>query len=202
MKYDPRELLRSFDRLAPRERMLLSVALVSTVAISFYSFVWDPFQVNRELVVRRIQVKEKDLQAIQRQRDLYFELDRKLQASQAATSEGDPDFNLFAYVQTAISQAVAREHITSLNPSNKNIGTDYLEQQVDIKLQQVGLQQIVDLVYRVEKGEHPLRFSRLQVKKRFSDIYNFDVSATVSLIKNVAKSQEKAPEKPAERVAG
>jgi len=100
-------------------------------------------------------------------------------------AQGDQNFSLFAYLDNAVGQTVGREHVTSMNPSSKNIGSDYQEQMVEIHLTQINLQQLVDLMYRIEKGDHPLRFSRLQVKKRYNDIRNFDVAATVSLLKAV-----------------
>jgi phage anti-repressor protein len=46
----------------------------------------------------------------------------------------------------------------------------------------VSLKQLVDMLYRIEKGTHQLRVTRLQVKKRFKDPHSFDVTATVSMI--------------------
>jgi general secretion pathway protein M len=186
MAYDPRQLLGYYNRLAPRERVLVGVAAVSVLAISLYSFVWEPLQTSREQLTRRIAAKERDLSEIQRERDMYLDVQRRLEANRAAFTEGD--FNLFAYLQGEISQAVSKEHIISMNPSTKTIGTEYQEDMVEIKLQQLSLPQIVDLVYRVEKGERPLRFSRLQIKKRFNDIWNFDVGATVTLLKAAGPS--------------
>ncbi len=186
MKYDPRQILNYYARLAPRERLLLAVASLSTLLIFLYSFVWDPLQANRELLVKRIAKKEHELVEIQNKRDEYLEKVRRLAASQSAIPELDPKFpGLFAYLQTTIAQAVPHDHIVSMNPSNKNIGTDFQEDLVEVKLTQISLPQLVDMMYRVEKGEPPLRFSRLTVKKRFNDIHNFDVTATVSLLKAV-----------------
>ncbi len=186
MTYDPRALLNYYSRLAPRERLLLGVAGLSMVLISLYSFVWDPLQTNRTLLANRIAKKERELVEIQNKRDDYLEKVRQLAANQAAIPELDPKFpGLFAYLQTIIAQAVPHEHIVSMNPSNKNVGTDFQEDLVEVKLNQISLPQLVDLMYRVEKGEPPLRFSRLSVKKRYNDIRNFDVVATVSLIKVV-----------------
>ena len=184
MKYDPRQLLTYYNRLAPRERILLALAAVSMTLISLYSFVWDPLQTSRAHLVTRIAKKEKEMSEIQRERDVYLDVLRQLEANQSSVSEGDASFNLFAYLQNAISQAVTREHITSMNPSTKSV-SGYQEDLVEIKLTQITLQQLVDLLYRVEKGDHPLRFGRLQVKKRTNDIRNFDVTATVSLLKAV-----------------
>lgn len=186
MKYDPRQMLTYYSRLAPRERLLLGVAALSLVLISLYSFVWDPLQATTQQMARRITTKQKELAEIQKQRDTYLDLLRKLEANQAAIEQNDPNFSLFAYLDSTISQAVGHEHVTSMNPSDKNIGNDYQEKLVEIRLTQISLQQLVDLLYRVEKGDHPLRFSRLQIKKRYNDIYNFDVAATVSLLKAVS----------------
>lgn len=182
MTYDPRVYVANYlNRLAPRERLLLIVAVVSVVLISLYSFVWEPLRSGQELLVRRIATREKELADVQRQRDTYLRLVRALESNKAAISEGDPNFNMLAHLQTAIAQVVSKEHVQSMNPSTKVRG-DYQEQQVEIKLTQVSLQQLVDLLYRIEKGDHPLRFSRLQLKKRINDVRNFDVAATVSLL--------------------
>jgi type II secretory pathway component PulM len=185
MKYDPRALFGSFSRLAPRERLLLGLAALSVVAISLYSFVWDPVQANRALTERRIKTKRDDLREILKQRDVYLDLLRRLEANKAAISPTDPSFSLFAYLDNTIAQAVGREHVTSMNPFSKNIGNEYQEESVEIKLTQINLAQLVDLLYRVEKGDRQLHFSRLTIKKRYNDNFNFDVVATVSLLKAV-----------------
>lgn len=185
MNYDPRQLLNYYNRLAPRERVLLLVATVSVLLISFYSFFWEPLQASRELLARRIVAKQKELAEIQKQRMTYLDILRRIEASKTVLEHGDPKFSLFAYLDSTIAQAVGRDHISSMNPSEKTIGTDYQEKLVEIRLTQISLPQLVDLLYRVEKGEHPLRFSRLQVKKRLNDVYHFDVLATVSLVKAV-----------------
>jgi hypothetical protein len=38
------------------------------------------------------------------------------------------------------------------------------------------------MMYRIEKGTHQLRVSRMQVKKKAKDPQSFDVTATVSMI--------------------
>lgn len=188
MKYDPRLLLSSYARLAPRERLLLGTAALSVVLISLYSFVWEPLQASRTRIAQRITMKEKDLAEIQKERQAYLELQRRIETNQAALNPGDPSFSLFPYLNAAVGQAVGREHVTSMNPADKNIpGTDFQEQLVEIHLTQISLPQLVDIMYRIEKGDHPLRFSRLQIKKRHNDIRNFDVSATVSVLKAVTQ---------------
>jgi hypothetical protein len=184
MNLDPRPLFADYyARLAPRERLLVGALIVVVVGIGIYSVVWEPLQVSREQLERRIEKTSRDLKDIQSTRDEYYRLARSVEANQASISKEDPDFNLFSYLQNTVTQAVSRDRITSMNPTTQDVNEEFQKELVEIKLTQINLEQLVAIVYSIEKGEHPLRFSRLQVKKRRDDIYNFDVTATVSLLK-------------------
>jgi type II secretory pathway component PulM len=187
MNLDPRPAIATYyARLAPRERILLGLLAVTTLAIGTYSLIWEPMQENRALLEGRIEKAERDLNDIHRTRDEYYRLMRSIEANQASISKEDPNFNLFSYLQNTVTKAVSRDRITSMNPTTQEMNEEFQKELVEIKLSQVNLEQLVAIVYSIEKGEHPLRFSRLQIKKRRDDIYNFDVTATVSLLKAVA----------------
>jgi type II secretory pathway component PulM len=193
MRFDWSLIRRYFDRLAPRERLLLLLAGIATVAIGLYSFVWDPLHASAEQLSRRISLRERELQEILRQREYYLELLRQLEAY-GDISEVDPNFNLLGYLQGVVTGAISRDKITSLNPTTrpKAEAPEFVEEMVEIKLAGVSLAQIVDLLHRVEKGDHPLHFSRVAVKKRVNDPYSFDVQATVAVLKQAEKPAEKA----------
>jgi len=183
MALDPRELFNFYQRLSPRERLLLVLAVGSVAIISLYSFVLDPLVSGREMLHKRIAAREKDLAEIQVQRGRYLDMLRQLEASQAVLVKTEPGFSLFAYLQNAVAQVVSREHIASMNPTDKNLSDEYQQQSVEIKLTGVSLDQLVSVMYRIEKGDVALHISRLQVKKRYNDPHSFDITATVSLLK-------------------
>ncbi|MBI4516057.1 MAG: type II secretion system protein M [Deltaproteobacteria bacterium] len=183
MAFDPREMFNFYQRLSPRERFLLALALGSVLVISLYSFVWDPLVAGRAALQRRIATREQDMAAIQTQRSRYLELLRQMEASQAVLMRTDQNFSLFAHLQSAVTQVISREHIQSMNPSDKNLTDEYQEQTVEIKLSAITLEQMVNMLYRIEKGDQPLRVARLQVKKRYNEPRSFDIVATVSLLK-------------------
>ncbi|HVN87848.1 MAG TPA: type II secretion system protein GspM [Candidatus Binatia bacterium] len=183
MAFDPRQMVNFYQRLSPRERLLLVLAVGSVVLISLYSFVFDPLVSGREALQKRIVAREKDLAEIQVQRVRYLEMLRQIEANQAVLVRTEPNFSLFAHLQNAVTQVLSREHIASMNPTDKNLSDEYQEQSVEIKLTAVTLQQLVDVMYRIEKGDVGLRISRLQVKKRYNDPQNFDITANVSLLK-------------------
>jgi type II secretory pathway component PulM len=183
MAFNSREIFNFYQRLSPRERLLLGLAVGSVLAISLYSFVWDPLVSGRQALERRIVAREKDLKVMEAERTRYLELKRQVEASQAVLVKTDQNFSLFAHLQNAVAQVIERSHIQSMNPSDKNLSDEYQEQAVEIKLTAVNLEQLVNMLYRIEKGNPQLHVSRLQVKKRYNDPHSFDIVATVSLLK-------------------
>lgn len=171
------------DRLAPRERVLLGLAGVVGLLLVLYAFVWDPLQQERDAAAQRIARSESNLAEIQRLRDAYFDTLRRIEVNQAAIASTDERFNLFSYVQSTVRKAISADRISSMNPSTKEISPSFVEERVEIKINQIDLEALTDLIYRIEKGTTPLRFSRVQIKKRRDDLYNFDVTATVSVLK-------------------
>jgi hypothetical protein len=79
---------------------------------------------------------------------------------------------------------VTREKILAMAPSSKTIGNEFVEDSVEMRLSGVTLQQVVGLLFEVENAPAPLRVSRIQMKKRLNEQYNFDVTVVVSAIKS------------------
>ncbi len=172
-----------FAGLAPRERALLGVLGIVAPLLLVYAFIWDPLQQRQEVLAREITRAERNLVEIERLRGSYLETLRRIEANQAAISQSDEKFNLFSYVQGTVQRAISADRISSMNPSTKEVNKDFVEERVEIKINQIPIDALVDLIYRIEKGTTPLRFSRLQVKKRKDETFTFDVTATVSLLK-------------------
>lgn len=193
MNLDPRPQIDAYlSRLTARERILLGVMAVTVVLLGLYQFVWLSLSDGRQQLQTRIARREKDIVKMQQQRDTLLDLKRRIKANESAIAKPDENFNLFGYVQTTVAGAVSREKIASMNPSTKDLTPQFQEERVDIKLQQVSLEQILKLLHKVEKGERALRFSRLQIKKRRDDEFSFDVTATVSLLKAVTPAEGEA----------
>jgi general secretion pathway protein M len=188
MKFEWRQGLNFYQRLSSRERLLVGVAGGAVILISLYSFVWDPLVQAGEGVRKRIAQKQRELDQIQTMREHYLELVRQFEASQGVLAKVQPNFSLFSHIESTVSQVVTRERIASMNPATKVIGDTYREESVEFKLTGVSLEQLVDMTYRIEKGDHALRVTRLQVKKKQNDPHSFDVTATVSMLQAMEKS--------------
>lgn len=188
MKLDWRQLFNFYQRFSSRERLLLGVAGGAVVVIGLYSLVWEPLAVGRETMQKRIAIKQREVVEVQRLRGEYLELLRQFEANQAVLDRAEPNFSLFPYIESTVSKLFGRDHIASMNPQSKKLADAYMEDSVEFKLTSISLEQLVDMMYGIEKGPHPLRLTRLQVKKRYRDPHSFDVTATVSMLKPTSPS--------------
>lgn len=186
MNFDWKNPFAFLQRFSARERNLLGVAVAAAVIIAFYSLVWDPLAVAKEKVERQIRVKKQELVQIQDLRLQYMELLNRLEASRKIIDPEnfDENFSLFPHLESTVGKVLGgRDKIRSMSPKTKPINDAYVEDTVELKLDGISLDQLVDMMYAIEKGEQPLRFSRLTIKKRRRDPHQFDVTATVSMLK-------------------
>jgi general secretion pathway protein M len=195
MKLDFGILTNAYQRLSSRERTLVGLAGGALLVIGLYTMVWQPLEDGRALLARRIATKQRELIDMQNLRKDYLDLMTQYELRQNIIRKADARFSLFPHIEATVGQVVGRENIASMNPQNKEIAGVYREDSVEIKLNAVSLQQLVDLMYKVEKGAQPLRFTRLQIKKRLREPQKFDVVATVAMLKPLEPPPAAAPER-------
>jgi general secretion pathway protein M len=179
-----RAILAYYQRLSPRERLLVGLAGGALLVIALYTLLWEPLEEGRLALARRITVKNAELQEMQHMREVYLDLLNQFELRQKIIDKADPKFSLFPHIEATVGQVVGREKITSMNPQNKELGGGaYREESVEIKLTGITLEQLTDLMYKIEKSPQPLRFTRMQVKKRVREPSTFDLTATVSMLR-------------------
>ncbi len=181
MNFDWRQILNFFQRMSARERTLMGSAAAVAFVLGFYTLMWEPLIEDRARAERLIGMRQQDLVDIQELRLEYMGLLNRLDVSRSIIDPKnmDSDFSLFPYIETT----GGRDKIRSMNPKTKAINDAFREEAVELKLDGISLDQLVDMMVRIEKGKHPLRVSRLQIKKRRRDPQKFDVTATVSMLK-------------------
>lgn len=190
MKLDWRPLLGAYQRLSSRERLLVGLAGGALLVIGLWTLLWEPLQDGQLQLARRIQTRQRDLVEMQHMRETYLDLLNQFELRQRIIEKADPAFSLFPHIEATVGQVVGREKITSMNPQNKELAGTYREESVELKLAGITLEQLTDLVYRIEKSPQPLRVTRLQVKKRAREPQSFDVTATVSMLRALAARGE------------
>lgn len=186
MNFDWRQIFDAYQRLSARERTLMGAATAVAVILGFYTLVWEPLADQRAQAERRILARQQDLVDIQEMRLEYMDLLNRLEVSRSIIDSKniDQSFSLFPHIESTVSAVFGgRDQIRSMSPKTKPINEFYREEAVELKLEGIALEKLVDMMVRIEKGKEPLRVTRLQIKKRRRDPQQFDVTATVSMLK-------------------
>ncbi len=186
MNFDWSKITNILQRMSSRERALLGAATAVALVLGFYTLVWEPLTEDHSRAERLIRARQQDLADIKEMRLEYMGLLNRLEVSRNMIDPKnmDGDFALFPHIETTVSAVLGgREKIRSMNPKTKAINDAFREEAVELKLDGISLDQLVDMMVRIEKSKKPLRVTRLQIKKRRRDPQKFDVTATVSMLK-------------------
>jgi len=181
MKLSLDNVRHAYARLAPRERSFVLAGAVTTIAVVAF-LVIHGLTGSKETLRLGIVAKQRQLAQIQTLRAQYAELKRQTDELTAKSAERSPS-GLYATLEGLVTKTVSRDKIRSMDPSSKTIGERYVEDSINVELLGITLQQTVALLYEIEQSAMPIHVSRLTMKKRVSDPYQFDVVFTVSSVK-------------------
>src|SRR5271167_3819970 len=139
-----------YQKLEPRERILTLVASVLLAVFLVYNLIYGPIQSWQQSLESRISARQKDLGNVRRLARVYLELKGDLAAADRRTVTTNKDFSLFSVVESSLTKTVGRNKIGSLTPGDKRISDELMEYEVNVKLNDVSLAQLVDSLYDVK----------------------------------------------------
>jgi len=134
---------------------------------------------------QKIAAKERQLEKVQTLSASYLDLKRQTEALMAKEEGRTPNW-LYTTLDGLVSKSLSRDKVSSMAPSSKTIGDQYVEDSVNVQLVGITLAQTVALLYEIEHTPSPIHVSRLQMKKRVTDPYQFDVNFSVSNVKTAS----------------
>ncbi len=168
-----------YEKLEPRERLLVQVAGVLIAIFLLYSLVYSPIVNLTDGLDDEIALREHDLANVRRMATNYAELKTELSAAENSTVTRNRDFSLFSVVETSFSKSVGRDKITSITPAaDKKISGGFVQYSVQLKLENVDLAQIVDALYAVRSLPVPVGIENLHIQRRSQNTHAYDVDIT------------------------
>jgi hypothetical protein len=183
-------LAGEWERLAPRERRLVNVLAVAVVSTTIVVTTGVVFTKLSDLEEGNADIREA-LTAITKHRDEYLEAKSKAAIQEARIGTEPPQL-------TADLEAAAREENVQIAESserpNTPAGRRYVEHDVDLKLREVDLLSLTKFLRRIETGPRLIFFTRLSIKRRYSETDKLDVEATATAFERVR--EDKAKKKP------
>jgi len=166
-----------YDGLSARERVLLGgVGVMLAVSFVFFGIVM-PALGSAQAARDRLDVAEREYQAVQQLRTRYDEIHGKLSAVEGQI-RGGPQGEIFTALEDLAKKSAVK--VDSMEPRTSPANEDYRETKVQVALRSVTLAQVVNYLHRIESAPQLLSVKSLRVRTRQDKPELLDVTFTVS----------------------
>jgi Type II secretion system (T2SS), protein M len=167
-----------YQKLEPRERLLVRILGVVLAIVVAYTLVYTPISAAVGGLGGRIQQRQHDAVEVANMMRTYRQLQGDLATMRKRTVPAKGDFSLFSVVEQALSQSPGKDKIGSLTPADKPIPGGLTQYTVQANLTALSLSQIVDMLYGLRKLSVPVTISSLRITRRTGNSHAFDVEMT------------------------
>jgi general secretion pathway protein M len=165
---------------------MLLIGVLSVLATLIYVALIQPYTTATTQLDQTITSRAQQLLQVKQLQQEYLHVQGRVQGLQHKQKDL-PDFSLFSYVESQVATIAGRENLTSMRPlpavSHDNIN----EEAVEIKLENIALAQMVQLLQSFENAPSALQVKSLQLKVRFDDKQKLNASLHISAYSNGLK---------------
>ncbi len=168
-----------YEKLEPRERLLLKALTVVFGLFFIYDFVYLPIINFRQDLRASVEERRQQLGEVRALVDTYLRRQAELKLAERRASTAGKDFSLFSALESTLTKSVGRDHLASITPRpDRKLHQGLTEHSVELSLSNVSLKQIVDALYGVRHLSVPVAVSSLHITRRTGDTHSYDVEMT------------------------
>ncbi|UCE49675.1 MAG: type II secretion system protein M [Phycisphaerales bacterium] len=166
-----------------REMWLAGGLGVFVIAWAIYAFGVSPVLERIETLNRVIPERQSELQHIRAKTDKYMALRAGIENLRTKVASQDQAFELLPLVESLIGECGLSGNLDSMNKQELELGTDYRETVVEVKMKRLTLPQIVDLLLRLRSSKVVTGIKRLYIKKNLTDASLLDPHLEISSLR-------------------
>ncbi|MGE0820787.1 MAG: type II secretion system protein GspM [Candidatus Binatia bacterium] len=166
---------RLLGSLSPRERQFVMAAGVVVLGVCLSLVVIDPLWSMHSRLRSRLVAKERELRDIITLATAYDKLRRTLESARPSSQA---NLSPFAFLEGLATSTLGRDKLAAISPVGREERSGVTQESIELKLSSVSLQELVELLYKIDTAGTALRCSQISIKKRYKDPYTFDVTLT------------------------
>lgn len=174
------------SRFSRRERLFLIAGIIFMVGLLLYGIGEFFFYLTErvEIKERLIQQKEKDLREIVAIKDEYIRIRDRIGEIDARII-GRKDFSLLSFLEVLANSKDIRKNIAYMKPQTLPLSDEYRESIVEIKIDNLRLNQIIEVISAIENSPNLIKVKRLHMKTRFADPGYMDVILLITTFEKI-----------------
>ncbi len=151
--------------LSKRDKTTLLAGAAVLLVFAFVQFVVFPLLDKRKRLTRAIATRERQLVEMQAMQQKYGQLhaqSNSLEKQLAARAKG---FSLFSFLEKMATRSKIKDHIAYMKPSSMTGEGNLRQIMVEMKLQAIGIQQLVDFLKYIESPENIVTVKRISIQE-------------------------------------
>ena len=157
------------DRLEKREKIVLFSGVIFVIAFIVFQSMIIPYLDARETMVRSLKKNETELVDIQLLRKEYLALKSRQGDIEKRLANRAAGFSLFSFIEEQAAATRVKDQVTYMKPSSNEIDEGFNESIVEMKVEQVTLEQLVSFLRRVESEEKIVSVQRISIQESGQD---------------------------------
>ena len=151
--------------LSKRDKTTLLAGAVVLLVFAFVQFVIFPLLDKRKRLIRAIAAREREIVEMQAMQQKYGQLHEQTNSLEKQLAARAAGFSLFSFLEKMATQSKIKDHITYMKPSSMT-GDGALRQiMVEMKLQAIGIQQLVDFLNHIESPTNIVTVKRISIQE-------------------------------------
>ena len=151
-------------QLNRREKMGLIAAALVVLAVGITELVVVPLSAYVRRADRRLEAQTAAFNEMQQLKRQYARLQAEARAQQEHLDRRQAGFTLFSFLDRTAGQTQIKDRIAYMKPSAEPIrDTPYRLSRVEMKIQSVGLSELVAFLHRVETAPEAITVKRLSI---------------------------------------
>jgi general secretion pathway protein M len=167
-------------KLGGRERLALIAGGVAVALLLFYRFGLAPALERMHTLDRLIAVKQRELIEMRTLRDSYFSQKSLMEEVNRSLQQRGQEFAFFSFLEDLANKAGVKANIVYMKPALATSSDLYRESSVEMRVEGIGLPQLIRYLYDIERAPQLLRVRRLHIKPRAANPDVLDVTFQVS----------------------
>ena len=164
-----------YDQLDSRQRILLLCAVIFLLLFLAFQLAVSPFLDARERLRNTVHKKQEDLQQIQKLRQEYLLVKKQEGGIKDRLAKRPPGFALFSFVDQQAEQAQVKGKILSMKPSLLEGDGLFRESLVELKLQEITLEELVGFLKLLESKDNVVSLRRISIQESGKEQAHLDV---------------------------
>ena len=152
------------NRLGSREKLALGALAAVVCLIMIHAFVISPGIERRRQAEKEVSSQKKNLADIAGLAERYRELKASSNTMSLEFRNREKNFALFKFLDGLAGKANVKKNIKYMKPNSKNLtGGRFVESIVDMKLQNLSMEQLLGYLYQIETSGNSVTVRRITI---------------------------------------